>query len=140
MASKTIPVSFNFSVEDGARTIAPHGRTDCEICNEKFDLPEVETELYWMTICPSCIRRGPKAVAADLEKNAGSTEYLFLACRSDDPRDLTSLKRQYLRVAKTLRQIDSFRDLPGGAIALALATVPPEDVRRDFQSRERKEA
>jgi hypothetical protein len=119
---------LRFSFGSGEDLADSNGRAECDICCAGFEVPEVEITIRGFIICPSCIQAGPQAVAAEAKISA--RDKYRIANRCEDPVDQRDQKKKYLIVAKQLRCFDSFMDLPGGYVAIAIAYAPPNDPRR----------
>jgi hypothetical protein len=107
---------------------ARNGKVRCNICFEHFAAPEVEISIHGFTVCPACIQSGPKAAADLAEHNAVTQSRLELW--EEDPIDQLGIAKQYLATANELRGVESFYDISGGPLAVAIASVKPEDIRR----------
>jgi hypothetical protein len=75
-------------------------------------------------------------VATEAERIAGSKKRIA-RWGEENPEDAKGLASEYLLLAQMLRRLDSFRDIPGGAVAVVIVPVKPEDLR---PSRRRKAA
>ncbi|MHB1011653.1 MAG: hypothetical protein ACYC37_01890 [Desulfobacteria bacterium] len=126
MATKKV-IRFEFAPADTI-ALSRKGEFPCRICHHDFVVPEVDITILGFTICPTCILSGPAEVAKDADSNAVFKDVLEMW--SEDPIDQKGIKKLYFRLAKALRRLDSFEDLPGGAVAVAIARVKPEDLRR----------
>jgi len=105
----------------------------CGVCFNLFEYPEIGTNLTGFTICPTCVLSGPVAVAAEALRSARNKDRL--AIWSEDPDDQRDFASDYRSIARMLRRVESFMDIPGGAHALAIASVKPEDVERGYRRR-----
>lgn len=119
-------VQFGFTVGDLATD--SRGRTDCNICYRPFVVAEVEIMLSGFTVCPSCVLSGPRTVATATER--ASRNKARLEPWGDTPTDRQGIARCYREVSKELRRIESFEELPGGVMAVAIAGVATKDRAR----------
>lgn len=111
-----------------------HGRRhkwDCNICFTRTQQPDVLIEFNDMSICPACVRPGPAAVAE--RAIAVSKDTALIAKEWDMPlEDAPVMVPAYRKLAAFLRKVASFEDLPGGAVAVAIANTKPKDIRRGY--------
>jgi hypothetical protein len=104
------------------------GNVRCNFCYCDFTAPEVEVSIHDFTICPSCTQWGPKEAANKATRNAADESRL--ATWGEAPEDQRGIAKQYLATAKALRRFDTFAEIPGGYVAIAIAYAPPNDPRR----------
>jgi hypothetical protein len=104
------------------------GRFWCQFCHQDFVVPEIDVMIRGLSVCPSCIQSGPLGLAAEAERTAGDKKRI--ARFESDPDDAPDVVKEYLLIVKELRRIKSFHDIPGGAVAVAIASVKPEVRRR----------
>jgi hypothetical protein len=110
-------IRFQFASEDQVADEKGHIR--CDICYFDFPEPDVEIMLRGYTVCPGCVLSGPAAVAADAERTAGNK--VRLAQRDKDPDDQRDVAADLRVLVKQLRRVDSFGNIAGGPVALAIA-------------------
>lgn len=110
-----------FTFDDGDYSGAARGKTRCGICSGRFMMPGVATLLDDFFICPSCVLSGPAAVAEEAKRTAGDKDRRAAIWETEDPAD--SCSKEYLALAKALRRVQSFKEIPGGEIAQAIAAV-----------------
>ena len=115
--NKDEKIRFQFASED---LVAGHeGYIGCDICYFDFPEPDVEIMLCGYTVCPGCVLSGPAAVASEAERTAGSKDRL--ARRDENPDDQRDIAADYRALVKQLRRVDSFENIAGGHVALAIA-------------------
>ncbi len=118
---------FRFESADSL-AMDSEGRFWCQFCHQDFVVPEIDVMIRGLSVCPSCIQSGPLGLAAEAERTAG--DRARIARFEPNPVDAPDVVKEYLLIAKRLRRIKSFDDIPGGAVAVAIAGVKPEDLRR----------
>jgi hypothetical protein len=129
MATKKEEQGLRFMFDSAeALALDSKGRFTCNFCYRDFVVPEIDIMIRGLSICPSCIQAGPHAVAAEAERTAG--DETRIARFEPNPDDAHDVVKEYLLIAKRLRRIDSFADIPGGYVAVAIAYAPPNDPRR----------
>lgn len=102
------------------------GKLHCDICEEWFKSPHVEVYLDGcFTLCPSCIKAGPAALATKAMRIAGDKDWIrrVWGLKEEELEDLESYANGYRNLALGLRGVRSFEDLPGGKMALGVAEV-----------------
>ncbi len=100
----------------------------CNFCYHDFTAPEVEISIHGFTICPTCIQWGPKEAVDKATRNAADSSRL--ATWAEAPGDQQGIAKLYLETAKLLRRFNTFAEIPGGYVAIAIAYAPPNDPRR----------
>ena len=117
-------IIFEFAGNSGSSmTDLRQGKLHCDICRGWFKSPHVEVCLHGFTICPSCIKAGPAALATKATRIAGDKTWIVRVWGSMDQESLENFIRGYHNLATGLRGIRSFEDLPGGKMALGVAEV-----------------
>lgn len=123
-------IRFRFASDDGLH-LQRGGKFQCNLCDHYFVVPGIDVTLYWFTICPSCILSGPAAVVAEAKRFAEDKDRIKRIWEITDsgtgPQDATDLAGQYRGLALRLRGIGSFEEIPGGAVAVAIAGVATKD-------------
>ncbi|MHB8833433.1 MAG: hypothetical protein ACYC9V_09700 [Desulfobacteria bacterium] len=127
MATKKEAQEFMFSTDTLAKD--RRGKIRCHICCSHFPAPKVEIAIHGFNICPICIQRGPAAVATASERNAKDKEWID-SWWGYDPEDMEGLRKDYSALARILRRVGSFDLLEGGPLAVAIARVQAEEIRR----------
>ncbi|MHB1011942.1 MAG: hypothetical protein ACYC37_03435 [Desulfobacteria bacterium] len=84
----------------------------CDFCGKRYESLGVQVSFaFGYEICPSCLLKGPKVVASDTMKRPA--------------REFHSVIRRWFMSVKgfanQLKNIDDFRDLPGGVLAVKIA-------------------
>ncbi len=110
-------IRFQFASEDLEAGQKRHIR--CDICYSDFPEPDVEIMLRGYTVCPGCVLSGPVDVAAEAERTAERKDRL--AQRDEDPDDQRDIAADSRVLVKQLRHVDSFENIAGGHVALAIA-------------------
>jgi hypothetical protein len=110
-----------FTFDDGDHVGVASGKDQCDICFGRYWMPEVAINLRDFYICPSCVLSGPAAVAAEAEKTIGDKKRLARWGEESDEPD--GILKEYRLLARRLRRVKSFKEIPGGEVALAIATV-----------------
>ncbi len=126
MATKTEVGEVRFTFCDEQEFKGAEPGIDCDYCGERYQAPGVVTLLRGFCICPACVLL-PVENVAEKAKN--------VRCRmrqEEDPAERKDIGREYLAISKGLHGVESFRDLAGGATAIALAMVPLETVARGY--------
>lgn len=115
---------FEFASEEELNLKAG-GKFQCNLCCHYFVVPGVDVTLYYFTLCPSCILSGPAAVAAEAKRFAADKDRIWRIWEFADswsgPQDAKDLAGQYRSLASRLRGVGSFEEIPGGAVAVAIA-------------------
>ena len=118
---------FEFSGNYHSELDLSCGKVKCDICEQRSKYIHVAIVLDDFLICPACLQSGPAAVAAELERIAGDKDHITrqwgYSDSSLDRVNISDMCRGYRKLAKLLRGLDSFEDLPGGKIALGVAEV-----------------
>ncbi len=126
MGRKAKQIIFEFAGNSGSSmTDLRRGKLHCDICEGWFKSPHVEVCLHGFTICPSCIKAGPAALATKATRIAGDKDWIRRVwdLKDVDQEDLESYALGYRNLALGLRGIRFFEDLPGGKMALGVAVV-----------------
>ncbi len=124
MGRKAKEIIFQFTGNsDCDMTTLRRGKLHCDICVGWYKSPHVEVCLHGFTICPSCIKAGPAALATKATRIAGDKDWIWRVWDLKDQEGLESFTRAYRELAERLRGIRSFEDLPGGKMALGVAGV-----------------
>ncbi len=128
MGRKVEGIRFEFAGNNGSDMTTPRrGRIHCDICEESYKSPHIEVCLSGFTICPSCIKAGPAAVAAEAKRFAGDKDRIVRTWgySNSNPvqEDIACMASGYRSLASKLRGLRSFEDLPGGKIALGVAEI-----------------
>ena len=85
----------------------------CDFCGKEYESLGVQVDFGWVfyEICPSCLLKGPKAVA---------TETARRPAREFNP----SIRRWFMEVkefANKLKTVERFENLPNGILAVKIA-------------------
>jgi hypothetical protein len=98
----------------------------CGFCGEPATDTEASVTLDWFDICPACILSGPKHVAGLADRVAGNaawirTRYGYDGTGFSDSEDAENMVKAYRVTANKCAALESFKDLPGGVVAVAIA-------------------
>lgn len=119
MATKKKEKEIRFEFASGDLEPDQKGYVRCDICYCDFPEPDVEIMLRGYTVCPGCVISGPVDVAAEAKRTARSKDRI--AQREKDPDDQRDIAADYRVLVKQLRGVDSFENIAGGFVALAIA-------------------